>query len=458
MDPRTSRRRRSRASADAVTGDVWSLLLPNTVVGGPASPRCMVGGRGALLWDGSGRQYIDATAGLGQCAVGYGHPQLVQAAALQMQRLASFPMFAGSVSEPAISLADRLRAIAPTGLSKTFYTSGGSEGVETALKFARIAHFSTGASERTLILTRKGAYHGTTAGALAVTDIDAFHLGLRGSRQQSVPLSLPHARPLGPDATDMLIDELERTIAAIGGERIAAFIGEPVLGVSGMIPAPPGYWPRLQQVLRRHRILLIADEVATGYGRTGDWFACPQQGIEPDIMVTAKALTSGYVPMGAVLFSDGVIDMLHGTRLPHGFTFGGHAAAAAVALANLDVIEQEHLTDRAAKLGTHLLRQLEPLEELPWVEEVRGTGLMLAVELTPHAAAAARDLPARAAASGVLLRNSPHNICLTPPLVITDAQAQHTIDVITAEVRALGRARSPRAVTVREGGSVRRPG
>ncbi|MGW8955843.1 aminotransferase family protein [Streptomyces sp. NPDC055709] len=451
MNPQASRSRsRASVSPDAVARDISSLLLPHAVVGSPASPRCMVGGRGALLWDSSGRQYIDTTAGLGQCAVGYGHPQLVQAATVQMQRLASFPMFAGCVNEPAMRLADRLRAIAPTGLSKVFYTSGGSEGVETALKFARLAHVNSGASERTLILTRKGAYHGITAGALAVTEIDAFHHGLKESRQLSIPLSLPHARPLGPDATDILINELEQTIAAVGPEHIAAFIGEPVLGVSGMIPAPPGYWPRLQQVLKQHRILLIADEVATGYGRTGDWFACPQQGIEPDIMVTAKALTSGYIPMGAVLFSDHVIDMLHGTRLTHGSTFGGHAAAAAVALANLNIIEQEHLTARAAKLGTQILQQLKPLEELPWVEEVRGTGLMLAVELTPHATAAARELPARAAAEGVLLRNSPHNVCLTPPLVITDAQAQHISDVITTEIRTLGQTRSTRAGTASE--------
>ncbi|MEU9481749.1 aminotransferase class III-fold pyridoxal phosphate-dependent enzyme [Streptomyces sp. NPDC048191] len=353
-------------------------------------------------------------------------------------RLASFPLLAGCVNEPAISLADRLRSIAPAGLSKAFYTSGGSEGVEMALRFAHLAHFNTGESERTLILTLKGAYHGATAGALGVTEIDALHHGLKDSRPLSIPLSLPHARPLGPDATDILINELEQTIAVVGGERIAAFTGEPVLGMAGMIPAPHGYWPRLQQILKQHRILLIADEVATGYGRTGDWFACPHQGIEPDITVTAKALTSGYIPMGAVLVSDHVIDMLHGTQLTHGFTFGGHAAAAAVALANLNIIEQEHLTARAAKLGTQILQQLKPLEELPWVEEVRGTGLMLAVELTPRATAAARDLPARAAAAGVLLRNSPRQICLTPPLVITDGQAQHIIDVITTEIRALG--------------------
>ncbi|MFF4317795.1 aspartate aminotransferase family protein [Streptomyces sp. NPDC001568] len=421
----------------------YPILLPNAVVGrSPAARLCLVRGKGAVLWDSAGRALIDTLAGLGQCAVGYGREELAEAAAAQMRELSSYPLHAGPVNEPALLLARRLADLSPAPGSRVSYTSSGSEGVETALKLARLAHFHHSGQHRPFVLALEGSYHGATAGALAVTARAEVHQGLGPPSRHTVRLTRPDPHALGPDAVPMLVCELERAIERVGPGLISAFIGEPVMGVAGNVVPPPGYWPAVRRVLEAHGILLIADEVATGYGRTGDWFASPRHGINPDIVVTAKALTSGYLPMGAVLVGRRVLDMLDGFPLRHGFTASGHATGAAVALANLDVIEREGLARRAAGTGGRMLAALRPLEELPWVREVRGCGLMLAVDFgaDPAVVERARALPGRAAEAGVLIPHAAGMIRLTPPLVLTDAQAEQIVDVVTAEVRRLGSA------------------
>jgi len=423
---------RARRLADA---DTRSIIHPHTTIGAPMQPLIFERGEGALLWDVDGREYVDGTCGLWQCPVGHGRQELAEVAARQIAKLEFYSSFGDYSNEPSILLAERLLELAPGAIERVFFTSGGSEGVETAIKLARLAHHNAGSPERNIVLARAAGYHGMGAGSLAATGIDKLRAGYGPLMPGIEYLSKPHAILIGDDATDVLIAELERRIEEIGPERIAAFIGEPVLGVGGMVPPPDGYWPRVQEVLRRHGILFIADEIVTAFGRTGHWFACERYGIEPDMIVTAKGLSSGYIPFGAVLVGRRVLELADGAAFLHGFTYNGHPVGAAVALENLNILEREGLLARARELGERLLGGLAPLAELEHVLEVRGVGMMLGVEL--HADASSVQAGARA--DGVIVRASGTSIVLSPPLVMTDGQADRLVRVLDAHVRACGK-------------------
>jgi putrescine aminotransferase len=416
--------------------DMAHVLHPHQTVGRPQPPLVIARGKGALIWDIDGNEYVDGTCGLWQCAVGHGRPELAEAAARQLRELEFYPSFWDLSNEPAIRLAARLSRLAPAGLRTVFYTNGGSEGVETAIKLVRLARHAAGEPERTIVLSRQSAYHGVGSASLAATGIPPLKEGFDPLPAGFVHLGLPHALRLGAGAADILLAELEKTIEDIGAERITAFIGEPVIGVGGMIPPPADYWPRVQEVLRRNGILLVADEVVTAYGRTGRWFGSERYGIEPDIMVTAKALTSGYIPMGAVLIGPRVLELLEGTPFRHGFTYNGHPAGAAVALANLDLIEREKLVQRAEETGGYLLERLQPLQQLRCVAEVRGVGLMLGIEL---AVGDASVVQAGCRRRGVIVRATGQKIVLSPPLVIEKDQVERIADSLAAELQQLER-------------------
>lgn len=422
------------AGGELVALDMAHVLHPHTIVGKPQPPLILARGQGALLWDIDGNEYIDGTCGLWQCAVGHGRQELAEAAAHQLRELAFYPSFWDLSNEPAIRLAARLAGLAPEGIETVFFTNGGSEGVETAFKLARLAWHAQGQTDRNVILSRKGAYHGMGIASLTATGIPPLKEGFAPLAPGFVHLSQPHALALGPNATDILIDELETTIAEIGADHVAAMIAEPVIGVGGMIPPPEGYWLRVQEVLQRHGILLMLDEVVTAYGRTGHWFAADRYDIDADVIVTAKALTSGYVPMGAVLIGPRVMQMLDGTAFRHGFTYNGHATGAAVALANLDIIDREELLDRAVETGDAMLSALKPLEALDVVAEVRGVGLMLGIELVEGDAA---QVQAGCRRRGVIVRATGQKIVLSPPLVIERDQADRVVEALHAELRAL---------------------
>jgi putrescine aminotransferase len=388
-------------------------------------------GKGALLWDAHGREYVDGTCGLWQCAVGHGRAELAEAAAAQMRTLEFYASFWDYSNEPAIRLGARLAELSPPGFDRVFFTNGGSEGIETAIKLVRLAWHVAGHPERTTILSRKGAYHGVGSASLAATGIPPLQEGFAPLAPGFVHLSTPAQSA----SVDDLVGELEATIADVGAERVAAFVGEPVLGVGGMIPPPEGYWPRVHAVLRAHGILLVLDEVVTAYGRTGHWFAAERYAVDPDVIVTAKALTSGYVPMGAVLVHDRVVEMLEGSPFRHGFTYNGHPVGAAVALANLEIIEQERLLSRAVETGSRMLERLQAALDLDGVREVRGVGLMLGVEVDVgrDTAAVARQ----ALEQGVVVRASGQKIVMSPPLVIEDDQADRVVDVLLAALERL---------------------
>jgi adenosylmethionine-8-amino-7-oxononanoate aminotransferase len=405
-------------------------------------------GDGCRLRDVEGREYLDATGGLWLAQVGHGRKEIAEAAAKQMTQLEYFMSFWEFSNERAIELADRLVSISPESVQHVYFTSGGSEGNEAAIKMARFYHHRRGDTDRNWILARSQAYHGVGYGSGSATGFPIYHDGFG-------PM-LPHVRHLTPpwpyraelfggeDPTEFLLRELEQTIQEIGPDKIAAMIGEPIMGVAGMIVPPDDYWPRVRELLSAHGILLIFDEVVTAYGRTGSWFAAQHFAVEPDIIVTAKGITSGYMPLGAVLVSDAVAEILgqdHG--FPMGYTYNGHPAACAVAMANLDIIEREGLLTKAMSTGDYLLERLRPLIALDIVGEIRGVGMMLAVELVTDKASRTplevtppvEDVARRD--TGVIVRNCGHNIVLSPPLSMTEAEADELVDALTSVLHRL---------------------
>ncbi len=414
----------------------------------------MVRGAGSRLWDSTGREYLDATGGLWLAQVGHGRQSLAEAAARQMQQLEYFTSFWEFSNERAVELATRLVEISPARLEQVYFTSGGSEGNEAAIKMARYYHHRRGQSERTWVLARRYAYHGIGYGSGTATGFSRYHDGfgpmLPNVRHLTPPWPFHREVYGGEDTTDFCVRELEQTIHEVGAERIAAFIGEPIMGVGGMIAPPPDYWPRIAEVLRAHGILLILDEVVTAYGRVGEWFAAQRYGVEPDIIITAKGITSGYIPLGAVLVSGEIAAVLRAdSGFPMGYTYNGHPTACAVALANLAIIESENLLTAAKDTGAFLLRELGKLAELPIVGEVRGVGMMLAVELVADRASR-RPLPVGAEPlpnvirreHGVIVRDCVndrgHSLVLSPPLVLTKDEARQIAAAIANALQRTG--------------------
>lgn len=409
----------------------------------------MVRGKGSTVWDINGNEYLDAMGAVNWTAqVGHGRSELVDAAARQMSDLAYFTAFETYSHEPVIRLAAKLASLAPEGIDRVFFTNGGSEGNDTAIKAARLYHFRRGEPDRTWVISRQLAYHGCTYGSGAATGFeDVLHgFGPHMPNVEKITPPFPYHPEMygGRDVTDYLIDELEQTIERIGAGNIAAMIGEPVMGGAGMVPPPDDYWPRVREVLSANGILLIADEVVTAYGRTGAWFDSVGRGMNADILVTSKGITSGYVPLGAVYIRNEIGDVIstEGNGFFTGHTYFGHPVACAVALANLDVIESEGLIDRAKEIGEWFREDLAPVLDLPYVGELRIAGATVGIELVADRESR-QGLMAGAAAItnalrheyGVIQRNMGPTLVAAPPLVIEREQvrriAEALIDVIS---------------------------
>jgi len=409
----------------------------------------MVSGDGCRLTDVAGREYLDATGGLWLAQVGHGRAELAEVAAAQMRQIEYFTSFWEFTNEPEIRLAQKLLSIAPDSVGRVFYTSGGSEGDDAAIKMARLYFNRRGETERNWILSRREAYHGIAYGGGSATGVDVYRNGfgplLPNFHHLTPPWPYRSELFEGRDPTDFLIDELQSTIERIGPRKVAAFIGEPVMGVAGMLVPPEDYWPRVQEVLNQYGILLILDEVVTAYGRVGEWFAASRFGLKPDIIVTAKGISSGYIPLGANLISDELADTLssHG-GFPLGYTYNGHPTACAVGLANLEIIERENLLAAARDTGDYLLGRLHELEDIELVGEVRGIGMMFGVELvTDRSTRAPLPVPpvplpdVIRRETGVIARNCAHSLVLSPPLVLSRDEADQIVDALRSVLERL---------------------
>jgi putrescine aminotransferase len=410
----------------------------------------VVRGEGSTVWDANGVEFLDVSGGGNwACQVGHGRAELVSAAADQAERLAYFSGFFGFSNDAAVKLAVRLTDLAPPGLDRVFFTCGGSEGVETAMKLARLFHHRRGEADRTWIISRNLAYHGATYGSGTATGFPPMQQGIGPSLPHVEKVSPPYlyraAEMYGDEApTDFLLRELEETIQRIGPGNVAAMIGEPVMGGAGILTPPPDYWPRVRELLSRHGILLIADEVVTAFGRTGTWFDSAARGMAPDIVVTAKGLTSGYQPLGAVLMRDEIGEAVagDGAYFFHGHTYSAHPTACAVALANLDVIEREGLLQRAKVIGEWFAELLAPVAELPLVGDVRIEGATAGIELvadrtTREPIMAGSVTTELRHAHGVILRDYGPTLVLSPPLVIERGEVERAVNAIVEVVSRL---------------------
>nr|WP_236007738.1 aspartate aminotransferase family protein [Nakamurella leprariae] len=346
-------------------------------------------GEGAYLFDTKGKRYLDALSGLFVVQAGYGREELAVAADRQLRTLPYFPIWSYA-TPPAIELADRLAALAPGDLNKVFFSSGGGESVETAWKVAKQYFKLTGRPNKTKVISRAVAYHGTTQGALSITGVPGF----KHAFEPLVPgtFRVPNTdfyRAPEPFADDekafgrWAADRVEEAILAEGPDSVAAVFVEPVQNAGGSIPPPPGYFERLREICDRHDVLLVSDEVICAYGRLGAMFGAERFGYQPDIITSAKGLTSGYAALGAAIISDRIFEPFsRGTvTFPHGYTFGGHPVACAVALANLDLFERDDLLGHVRRHEDTLRRTLEQLLDLPIVGDVRGAGYFWSVEL-----------------------------------------------------------------------------
>ena len=376
-------------------------------------------GDGCYVWDEAGRRYLDGTASLWYANVGYGRREIADAVAAQLQTLHAYHSFGEYATRPALDLADRLAAIAPVAGSKVFFTSGGSDSVDTAAKLARRYFHELGQPERTVILTRSWAYHGMHAYGTAMAGIEANLVGAGGL--------VPDIALVPWDSAD----ELAATIERIGAERIAAFFCEPVVGAGGIRFAPEGYLSRARELVRDAGALFVSDEVITGFGRVGEWFGSTRFGLDPDLVTFAKGVTSGYVPLGGVIAAPHVAEPFWrgGVMWRHGYTYSGHTTACVAALANLEIMKREGLDTRAAQMEGPLADALSPLLAHPLVSEIRtGAGLLAAVQLDPEAIAADPSLPGRAATAcrevgGVITRAlAGGGLQISPALVIDEAE------------------------------------
>jgi adenosylmethionine-8-amino-7-oxononanoate aminotransferase len=418
-----------------------------------ADPLVISHGEGVWLHSVDGQVLLDGMAGLWNVNVGYGREELAQAAFDQMKKLAFTSNFSGMTNLPSTLLAEKLAGFAYKGLNTTHFTSGGSESNDTAFKTARYYWKRKGKPEKTKIIARKGAYHGVTLYSTFATGLEKYHTMFGPAVEGFLHIPAPNPyRFEGEQRTGESVGQaaaraLEECIQREGAETIAAFIAEPVMGVGGVIVPPDDYFPLVRQICDQYGILFIADEVITGFGRTGEWFALKHWGINPDILSFAKAVTSGYAPLGGIQISDMIRETIEtaaeNEAFMHGFTYSGHAMSCAVGLKNLEIMERENYPERAKNLGTRLLKGLQTLMEFPFVGDVRGLGLLCGLEIVSNKETRAADagmtmkIFKAAQARGLRTRPLGNSLAFAPPLCISEDEVDEIIKRLGAAMDAV---------------------
>lgn len=423
-------------------------------------PQLLVRGEGCYVTDGDNKRLLDGVAGLWCVNAGYGRHELAEVLKEASLQLAYYHSFTNATNPWQGALAKKLAELAPANLNKVFFGSGGSDANDSLIKIAWHYFSLKGQPEKYKIICRQQAYHGTSISTSSLTGLASFHNDYPLPLDFALRVECPHYFTRSEDGESeetfckRLITEVEQLIEQEGADTIAAFIAEPIMGAGGVIPPPVGYFDKLQPLLKKHNILLIADEVVCGFGRTGHWFASEYYQLEADMMATAKGISSGYFPMSAALISDEIWQVLLAGSdklgaFSHGYTYSGHPVGAAVSLANIQLLENENLIHKAATDGAWFQQLLkETLMPLPQVGEVRGLGLLAGVQLVKDKAQ--RCLPdpvekwpaqvvASMRAAGVIARPLPSvaSLALSPPLIIERPQLKHIVDTMAQAISEL---------------------
>ena len=412
---------------------------------GARGTRVITRAEGIYLYDGEGRQLLDGMSGLWCVAVGYGRRELTEAATRQMNELPYYNSFFQCATPPAIELAAKLAEVTPPQFQHVFFTGSGSESVDTAIRLVRRYWQLEGQPDRNVIIGRWNGYHGSTIAGASLGGMKWMHeqglLPMPGVEHIDQPYAFERAGQLAAEEFGLqAARELEQCIQRLGPGRVAAFIAEPVQGSGGVIIPPGSYWPEIQRICDRHGILLVSDEVICGFGRTGSWFGSEHYGTRPDLMTMAKALSSGYLPIGGVMVGHRVASTLiaKGGEFAHGFTYSAHPVCSAVALANLEIIQREKLVEHVRDVaGPYLQRRWAELAAHPLVGEARGLGLLGALELVkskqprgwfePRGKVGERCRD-NAIANGLVMRATRDTMIIAPPLVITPAQIDELVE------------------------------
>jgi putrescine---pyruvate transaminase len=448
------------STVDLVKEDQEHLFHPLHHPADHQSPKVWVRGQGIYLWDAEGRQYIDGLACLWNVNVGHGRKELADAAATQMAELAYCSSYAGATNIPATKLASKLASLAYPSLNTVYFTSGGAESNESAFKTARFYWKATGKPDKVKIIARQHGYHGVTLAAMSATGMAPYWKMFEPRVPNFVHVQSPYpyrfegVQP-GETIGQAAARQLEEKILEEGPDTVAAFIAEPVQGAGGVLVPPDDYFPNIRRVCDKHEVLFIADEVITGFGRTGSWFALNRWGVEPDIMSFAKGVTSGYLPLGGIMISDkirqAVLSANYEDRWMHAYTYSGHPTCCAVGLKNIEIIEKEGLVKHAGEMGARLLNRLKTLEEFAAVGDVRGLGLMAAVELVGDRSTKAPTDPAlkigpqvqdECVKRGLYTRIRGDIIMLCPALVIRDEEVDRIVDILREALQAVVPARA----------------
>ena len=392
-------------------------------------------GEGVWVWDAEGRRYLDGAASLWYANIGHGRREVSKAVAEQMGALEAYSTFGDLANPTVLRLAERLARLAPMHGARVFFGSGGGDGIETAAKLSRLYWQTVGSPDRVHIISRAQSYHGTHGYGTSLAGIDANRVGWGPT--------LSGISTVRHDSADALASEIER----VGAGNVAAFFVEPVIGAGGVYPPTDGYLEGVNRVCRDTGVLLVVDETICGFGRLGTWFGIERWNVDPDMIVFAKGVTSGYLPLGGVLVADRVADPFwNDSAAPvfrHGMTYSGHATCCAAALANLDILEKDGLLGRGRELERRLYEALAPLERHPLVAEVRGgTGLLAAVELEPEILeqrpTAPQDLYVATRSAGVLVRPLLTSVGVSPPLTISHEEIDLLADALRAGLETLG--------------------